>query len=189
MRKWVLAVVVCWVGLNSTGAWAKNGVDNPKLLHNSGEVRGTVQCVPGTSPATGAVVYLSGESFVARTNELGEFTLRYVPAGTYDLVIEVSGQEVHRSQVQVPEQTAIEVDRTVACPPAAACSFCGDGVVDAAAGEQCDQGGVDTATCNSNCTLPFCGDGHVNLAAGEQCELDAHCPSGFRCAACRCVPQ
>ena len=189
MRKWVCAVLVCWVGLHSTEAWTKNELNNPELLRNSGELRGTIHCAPGTSPATGALVFLSGQSFLARTNESGEFTLRYVPAGTYDLVIEVSSQEVHRSQIQVRERTAIEVDHTVACPPAAACSFCGDGVVDAAAGEQCDEGGIDTATCNSNCTVPVCGDGHVNRAAGELCESDSHCPSGFRCVACGCVPQ
>jgi hypothetical protein len=48
---------------------------------------------------------------------------------------------------------------------------CGDGVVNPAAGEQCDSGGVDTATCNGlTCTPPTCGDGYTNLAAGEQCD-------------------
>src|SRR5207248_371148 len=48
------------------------------------------------------------------------------------------------------------------------CSTCGNGRVDP--GEQCDSGGVDTAACDSDCTLPVCGDRHVNKAAGEDCD-------------------
>ncbi len=39
-------------------------------------------------------------------------------------------------------------------------------------GEDCDSGGLDTADCDSDCTVSECGDGHVNAAAGEQCEGD-----------------
>ena len=46
-------------------------------------------------------------------------------------------------------------------------SLCGNGTVDP--GEQCDSK-VDTASCNSDCTLPTCGDGHTNAAAGEVCD-------------------
>jgi cysteine-rich repeat protein len=49
---------------------------------------------------------------------------------------------------------------------------CGDG--DRRVGiEQCDAGNgspLDTATCDSDCTLPACGDAHINVAAGEQCD-------------------
>jgi cysteine-rich repeat protein len=51
---------------------------------------------------------------------------------------------------------------------------CGNGIVDP--GEQCDSGGVDTATCNGPsagavaCKVPVCGDGYNNAAAGEQCD-------------------
>ncbi|HEX3758103.1 MAG TPA: hypothetical protein VHW23_05335 [Kofleriaceae bacterium] len=47
---------------------------------------------------------------------------------------------------------------------------CGNGIVEP--GEQCDPGlpGVDSATCNFDCTLPTCGDGHQNTLAGEACD-------------------
>jgi cysteine-rich repeat protein len=45
---------------------------------------------------------------------------------------------------------------------------CGNGVVDA--NEDCDESGVDTATCNKDCSMASCGDGYVNAAAGECCE-------------------
>jgi hypothetical protein len=36
--------------------------------------------------------------------------------------------------------------------------------------EQCDEGGVDTAECDRDCTLPACDDGVLNQQAGEVCE-------------------
>ena len=45
---------------------------------------------------------------------------------------------------------------------------CGDFSVDT--GEDCDEGGVDTATCDEDCTFVSCGDAHANTAAGEQCD-------------------
>ena len=62
------------------------------------------------------------------------------------------------------------------CRPA----FCGDSVTDT--GETCDGGGVNTLTCDSNCTSAACGDGFVNGAANETCDgggetvsCDANC--------------
>lgn len=45
---------------------------------------------------------------------------------------------------------------------------CGDFSIDS--GEDCDEGGVDTATCDADCTFVSCGDAHANTAAGEQCD-------------------
>ncbi len=52
------------------------------------------------------------------------------------------------------------------------CTFaqCGDLFTNAAAGEDCDGGGVDTFQCNFDCTKPTCGDGYLNTVAGEKCE-------------------
>jgi hypothetical protein len=183
MRTPCVAFVVLWVGLYSTGVCAQS-VNNVKLLTSSGEVQGTVHCDTG-GPATRAVVYLAGESFLARPNAEGAFTLRYVPAGTYDLVIEVARQEVDRTSITVTERTLTSLPaRTVSCPQEL--SFCGDGVVNTAAGEECDTSG-ESASCNINCTLVRCGDGIVNVTAGEQCEVNLPCPSGFACSNCHCV--
>jgi cysteine-rich repeat protein len=51
-------------------------------------------------------------------------------------------------------------------------------------GEQCDDGGVDTARCNSDCSFPNCGDFHVNRAAGEECDEgfeNGNGPCGLDC--------
>jgi cysteine-rich repeat protein len=46
-------------------------------------------------------------------------------------------------------------------------SRCGDGFIDR--NEDCDDG-VQSATCDMNCTFAECGDTHTNTAAGEQCD-------------------
>ncbi|WP_428265177.1 RCC1 domain-containing protein [Haliangium sp.] len=59
-------------------------------------------------------------------------------------------------------------------PPSESCSAdcqrmsCDDGVVDL--GEECDEGGLDTATCDADCTRVRCGDGYRNPAVGEECD-------------------
>ncbi len=56
---------------------------------------------------------------------------------------------------------------------------CGDGFVNTAAGEQCDQRG-DTPTCDADCKTPKCGDGYVNPAL-EQCD-DGNTTNGDGCS-------
>jgi cysteine-rich repeat protein len=51
------------------------------------------------------------------------------------------------------------------CTPAE----CGDGVVNALAGEACD-GALPSAECDIDCTPVACGDGEANDAAGEVCD-------------------
>jgi cysteine-rich repeat protein len=46
---------------------------------------------------------------------------------------------------------------------------CGNGVVDPVMGEECDGGG-ESATCDSDCTLAVCGDYRLNEVAGEDCD-------------------
>jgi hypothetical protein len=46
---------------------------------------------------------------------------------------------------------------------------CGNGTVDAAY-EDCDSSGINTATCNADCSKAMCGDAVANSAAGEQCD-------------------
>lgn len=63
---------------------------------------------------------------------------------------------------------------------------CGDGHVQTGV-EQCDTGGVDTATCNgASCTNAVCGDGRVNFAAGEQCDFGASNGAAGGCCSATC---
>jgi hypothetical protein len=51
---------------------------------------------------------------------------------------------------------------------------CGDGMLDAFAGEQCDDGAANSdapdATCRTNCRAKTCGDGVIDPTSGEVCE-------------------
>lgn len=46
---------------------------------------------------------------------------------------------------------------------------CGNGIVDTAVGEQCDDGS-ETASCDADCSFAECGDGTRNATAGEECD-------------------
>ena len=50
-------------------------------------------------------------------------------------------------------------------------SGCGDGILDAESGEECDDGNTsDDDMCSSKCTIPRCGDGVVQKWLGEVCD-------------------
>lgn len=70
--------------------------------------------------------------------------------------------------VEIPQVEECEPDLDNACT-AECTSTCGDGIIDASSGEQCDDAGR-SETCNTDCTLSRCGDGIVNRSAGELCE-------------------
>ncbi|HHH10924.1 MAG TPA: hypothetical protein ENK23_02470, partial [Sorangium sp.] len=64
-------------------------------------------------------------------------------------------------------------------------AVCGNGVVEGA--EACDDG-METATCNVDCTAAACADGVVNKAAGEQCD-DGNTATGDACDSdCKATP-
>jgi len=52
--------------------------------------------------------------------------------------------------------------------------YCGDGVVDATAGEECDNATANSDTepdaCRTDCLLPWCGDGIIDPANSEDCD-------------------
>ena len=45
---------------------------------------------------------------------------------------------------------------------------CGNGAIDR--GEDCDESGAETATCDLDCTIAECGDGTTNMTADEECD-------------------
>ncbi|MFC1611019.1 proprotein convertase P-domain-containing protein [Myxococcota bacterium] len=107
-------------------------------------------------------------------------------------------------------------ENCVNCPGDCPCTDCGDGVVDHAAGEECDDGGnADGDGCSAHCIVepdykcfgspsscwPRCGDGVLdaeddeecdddNLDAGDGCDATCMVEAGFLCtgAPSFCVP-
>lgn len=47
-------------------------------------------------------------------------------------------------------------------------AVCGDSVL--GPGEECDEAGINTMTCDDDCSRVQCGDGLINEAAGEECD-------------------
>ncbi len=67
-------------------------VNGLRSIRNSGKIIGTVQCDTGEAAPAGTLVFIAGDSFMSRTDELGRFKLRYVTIGSYELTIETPDQ-------------------------------------------------------------------------------------------------
>ncbi len=60
-------------------------------------------------------------------------------------------------------------------------NLCGDMITEC--GEDCDEGGLDTPTCDQDCTAVTCGDGWWNPIAGEDCD-DGNSVNNDGCSHC-----
>ena len=150
-------------------------------INTAGQIIGAVQCFDGSIP-TRAIVYVPGDSLMVKTNDLGEFRLRMVPGGTYELRVEALGEEMlpitPLSNVKVDKKSITDVGTVLL-----ACSeICdgednnGDGNVDE--GLECGESGVldcgSLTECSGICVdtsidVNNCGGCGVVCAAGEVC--------------------
>lgn len=75
---------------------------------------------------------------------------------------------------------------TATCDANCTAVSCGDGDLNATAGEICDDAG-ESASCDANCTFAVCGDGTTNATAGETCDTSgqtAACDSDCTAVSC-----
>lgn len=75
------------------------------------------------------------------------------------------------------------LDPTDGCTDSCQYARCGDGI-EWAGFEACDEQGVPSSTCDSDCTEPSCGDLLVNIANGEQCD-DGNGSDNDACTSCQ----
>jgi hypothetical protein len=126
MRKFWLVTLMVVVGLAFSLDYAaakkppgkhKDKVNAVARLAHSGDIKGVVQCPAGTA-VEGALVYLPGHSFMAKTNVVGEFRLYNVPAGTYRLVIEpdVAANPFIQDDVEVLPKRLLDLGSVDICP-------------------------------------------------------------------------
>lgn len=125
---------------------------------------------PSASCNADCTASVCGDGFAnAASGEVCDSARENVLGCDYDCSLPACGDGVLNSAVEDCDD-GNPADTGNGC--SAQCKYnnvCGNGVVEGLP-ERCDGNGVDTATCNADCTFPFCGDGYVNRAAGEQCD-------------------
>src|SRR5262249_2726686 len=124
----------------------------------------------------------------AFTDANGAFSMSYVPAGTYDLVVQIGVHPPHTVPgvvVQAAATTDVGSITGISCS-----AVCGNGVIEP--GEQCDDGplNANNSDCTARCKLSVCGDGLANPLGPlrvEQCDAGGDSPACTRlCTAAVC---
>ncbi len=114
------------------------------------------------------------------------------PSGTplRGLTVTVQAESCHVDYcgdgVVTDPETCDDAGQSATCDANCTSAFCGDGTVNAAAGETCDTTG-QSASCDADCTAVSCGDGTVNAAAGETCDTagqSASCDADCTAVSC-----
>jgi hypothetical protein len=82
----------------------------------AGEIRGSINNLCDPNDSSGILLYIPGESFMVKTGPIGEFVLHYVPAGTYDLIIEYGPDLITVGDVQVEENGITDLGTIPICP-------------------------------------------------------------------------
>lgn len=82
----------------------------------TGEITGAIDFCGEARPDDGILVYIPGESFMVKTGPSGAFALRSVPPGTYDLIVEIPGEEPFTiGDVEVVEGETTDLGTTSYC--------------------------------------------------------------------------
>jgi len=167
--------------------------ENPvKQLSHSGEIKGAVMC--GEDSIEGALVYIPGRSFMAKTGDDGKFVLSFVPSGIYALIIEVPEQEPFEiPDVEVGKKEVTDLGEIINCADNDGDGFdvsedCNDNDpnVNPDAIEICEDGidndcddGIDDQDLEGCCTDGD-GDGFfVEVGCGEEADCDDAVPENF----------
>ncbi|MBP8645662.1 MAG: carboxypeptidase regulatory-like domain-containing protein [Syntrophobacteraceae bacterium] len=124
----VFVVALAWVFVfsldNASAKKPKPKFSPVERLSHSGDIKGTLDC-GSLGPDSEAMIYIPGKSFVVKTpiltqdeNREGKFRFYNVPAGVYDLIIEIPGQDpVTVPNVEVKQKKVTDVGNIpVTCP-------------------------------------------------------------------------
>jgi len=119
----LLCSFLCGItGLAVEDVWAKkpmkfkeSNIRAVSRLSHSGDIGGLVEDC-SSDEVEGALVHIPGLSIMAKTDSQGMFRLLNVPVGTYDLMIEIPGQDpwsVH--DIEVSPKRLLELGTLTVC--------------------------------------------------------------------------
>ena len=146
-----------------------------QIVDGSGAIVAAGQGAPATRTGPDALKLVPGD-YTFRLPVQARQNLPHV----YQVSSAGNGQVM--ASIPVTDWSAYDVPFTATC----VAPTCGDGVVQAAAGEQCDDGNrVSFDGCTARCQTERCGDGVLQVGAGEVCD-DGNTANGDACASdCR----
>ena len=111
----------------------------------------------------------STDAPTASTGDIGSAT--EAPTGGAETTsVDDSGGAACGNGVVEEGEACDDMGESATCNADCTTAMCGDGQVNAAAGETCDGPDGPTAECDSDCTAASCGDGVINELAGELCD-------------------
>jgi hypothetical protein len=113
-----------------------------------------------------------------RTDSAGNFSFFNLPPGTFCVTISYSSGLVLPGYIQRVTVAANSTSwanfalQPTSSPPSSPSSggYCGDGIVQAGLGEQCDPPNLTNCTASCQTYIGYCGDGYVDAGLGEQCD-------------------
>jgi TonB-dependent starch-binding outer membrane protein SusC len=86
---------------------------SPSVAQQAGRIQGTVKDSRSARPLTGAQVFIQGTSYGTLTRQDGRYLLLNVPAGTYDLSVQMIGYKAMSQKVTVEAGRAATADFSI----------------------------------------------------------------------------
>jgi hypothetical protein len=117
MKRFLMIIFILIISITLyTGDVFAQRINSISRLFLSGDIKGIVECPEGTT-VSGALVYIPGESFMAKTNTNGEFILYNIPRGLHDLAIEITSNPVFiLDNIIVSPRQVNNLGTIIACP-------------------------------------------------------------------------
>ncbi|MDH5718167.1 MAG: DUF4215 domain-containing protein [Spirochaetia bacterium] len=153
---------VCMTNLNLVGNYCGDNAVNGTEVCDDGDTVTETSCDYGTASCT-----LCDASCSSTLSLTGPVCGDNIVNGT-----EVcdDGDTITEIECDYGTTNCTLCDAVCSAPLTLTGRYCGDGTADTGDAEECDNSGVQSASCEVNCLAPVCGDNILNTAAGEQCD-------------------
>jgi len=86
MKKFsIISILLLCIGLNCSPVYSSEKVNPINRLSHSGDIAGRILTCAGDETIPEVLVYIPGESFMAKTDQDGGFRLYNIPSGDYEI--------------------------------------------------------------------------------------------------------